>query len=92
LRRLLSAEHAARRPDDDLAVMRAVLSRQHAGEPPVPSGMQRSLGTFGQRPVMIRDHEMAASVIGGNGRLGAVVPLCRTLSATLRHKHTFKHQ
>jgi hypothetical protein len=41
---------------------------------------------------MIRDHEMAASVIGGNGRLGAVVPLCRTLSATLRHKHTFKHQ
>jgi hypothetical protein len=41
---------------------------------------------------MIRDHEMAASFIVGMGRLGAVVPLCRTLSTPLRHKHTFKHQ
>jgi hypothetical protein len=37
--------------------------------------MQRSLGTFRQRPVMIRNHEMVASFIGGNGRLGG----CSTL-------------
>jgi len=38
---------------------------------------------------MIRDDEMAAPFFGRDGCLGAVLPLCRTLLTTPRHKYTF---